>query len=91
MILFEDVLNAYINFRKGGRKLSTKERDALWRYVNNYVVGLSKRLFKKPLLGCLATRGLATPDSGSNCFIDYRWCNRLHSISHPSAAVLIVS
>lgn len=47
MILFEDVLNTYINYRKGGRKLTTKERDALWCYVNNYIVGISKRLFKQ--------------------------------------------
>lgn len=47
MILFEDVMNAYIEFRKGGRPLTTKERDAMWCYVNNYIVGLSKKLFKQ--------------------------------------------
>lgn len=47
MILFEDVLNTYVDFRKGGRSLTTRERDALWCYVNNYIVGLSKKLFKQ--------------------------------------------
>lgn len=47
MLLFEDVLNTFIEFRKGGRPLTTAERSAMWCYVNNYVLGLSNKLFKQ--------------------------------------------
>lgn len=46
-MLFEEVLNRYIEFRKGGRPLTIRERDEMWCYVNNYIVGLSKKLFKQ--------------------------------------------
>lgn len=44
---FDALLEKYVAFRKGGQPLNTEERAELWEYVNNYIVGLSKRLFKQ--------------------------------------------
>lgn len=46
-MLFEDLLTKYIGYRLGGEPLNKKERDAMWCYVDNYIVGLATKAFKQ--------------------------------------------